>query len=87
VHLSVKQRRYLLEHSREHRATTGAAHESQIIVGESAPEAAEIDTFPQEVYREVPAVRSYQYIHSGNDVYLVEPGSRRVIERIDEDND
>lgn len=87
VHLSVKQRRYLLEHSREHRATTGTARESQIIVGESAPEAAEIDTFPQEVYREVPAVRSYRYIHSGNDVYLVEPGSRRVIERIDEDND
>jgi hypothetical protein len=88
--LSAKDRHYLVQHLSRERTTvtTGTApRESRIIVGEDAPEAVEIDSFPDEVYREVPAVRSYRYIHSGNNVYLVEPNSRRVIEQIDEDSD
>jgi hypothetical protein len=90
VKLSVKDRRYLIHHFSRKRTTvtTGAApSETRIIVGDYAPRAAEIEAFPPEVYREVPAVRSYRYVHSGNDVYLVDPDSRRVIERIDEDDD
>jgi hypothetical protein len=30
----------------------------------------------------VPEVRSYRYIERGGDVYLVDPGSRRIIEEI-----
>lgn len=88
VNLSKKDRAYIRKHVTTRRTgTTGAAPRSErVIVGEDAPEAVEIDSFPEDVYREVPAVRSYRYIHSGNDVYLVEPGSRRVIESIgDED--
>jgi hypothetical protein len=85
MNLSQKDRTYLREHAATRRTTTtGAAPRSErrITIGEDVPESIEIDSFPEEVYREVPAVRSYRYIHSGNDVYLVEPGSRRVIESI-----
>ena len=89
VHLSAKDRRYLTTHMKTRRTvTTGAAPaETHIIVGEDAPATAEVETFSPEIYREVPAVRSYRYIHSGDNVYLVDPGSRRVIEQIDEDDD
>jgi uncharacterized protein DUF1236 len=89
VRLSSKDRRYLIGHTTtKRRVTTGAAPaETRVTVGEDAPEAAEIETFSPEVYQEVPAVRDYRYIHSGRDVYLVAPGSRRVIEQIDEDDD
>jgi hypothetical protein len=87
--LSQKDRSYIRDHVTTPRtSTTGVAPRSErrITIGEDVPESVEIDSFPEEVYREVPAVRSYRYIHSGNDVYLVEPGSRRVIESIgDED--
>jgi hypothetical protein len=67
--------------------TTGTAvrSESRVIVGEDAPETIEIEELPADVYRQVPAVRSYRYIHRGDDIYLVEPGSRRVIESLGED--
>jgi hypothetical protein len=88
LNLSQKERTYIREHAQaRHTTTTGRAgrDETRIIVGEDAPEAVEIEEFPAEVYREVPAVKSYRYIHRGNDIYLVEPGSRRVIESFDED--
>jgi hypothetical protein len=89
MNLSQKDRTYLREHAATRRTTTtGAAPRSErrITIGEDVPESIEIDSFSEDVYREVPAVRSYRYIHSGNDMYLVEPGSRRVIESIgDED--
>jgi hypothetical protein len=88
VNLSQKDRAYIREHATTRRTTTtGSASrgETRIKVGEDAPEATEIESFPTEVYREVPAVRTYRYIHSGDDIYLVEPGSRRVIESIGED--
>jgi guanyl-specific ribonuclease Sa len=88
VNLSQKDRAYIREHATTRRTTTtGSASrgETRITVGEDAPEAAEIESFPTEVYREVPAVRTYRYIHRGDDIYLVEPGSRRVIESIGED--
>ena len=88
VNLSQKDRAYIREHATTRRTTTtGSASrgETRITVGEDAPEAVEIESFPTEVYREVPAVRSYRYIHRGDDIYLVEPGSRRVIESIGED--
>ena len=64
--------------------TTGAAPQSTttIEIGESVPDAVEIQSFPEEVYREVPEIRSYRYIERGGDVYLVDPGDRQVIEEI-----
>lgn len=88
VTLSQTQREYIRRHATSRRtttATTGAAPRSQtrVIVGEEVPDTVVIESFPEEVYREVPAIRSYRYIHSDRGVYLVEPDSRRVIEEID----
>jgi hypothetical protein len=86
LNLSQKDRSYIREHSTTRSTTTtGTASrgETHITVGEDAPEAVEIEQFPADVYRTVPAVRSYRYIHSGDDIYIVEPGSRRVIEQIE----
>lgn len=86
VSLSETQRRYIREHAAPRRTTTtttGAAPRRQtIVVGEEVPQSVEIESFPEEVYREVPVVREYRYIRSGDDVYLVDPGSRRVIEEL-----
>lgn len=86
VKLSDKQRTYIRQHATTRRSTTtGSAPSSstRIIVGEEVPDSVTIESFPEEVYREVPAVRSYRYIPSDRGLYLVEPGSRRVIEEID----
>jgi len=90
VNLSDKQRSYIREHASSRRTstttttTTGAAPRSEtIIVGEEVPQSIEIETFPEEVYREVPVVREYRYVRSGSGVYLVDPSSRRVIEEIE----
>jgi uncharacterized protein DUF1236 len=86
LNLSQKDRAYIRQHSTTRSTTTtgtAARGESRIVVGEDAPEAVEIEQFPADVYRTVPAVRTYRYIHSGDDIYIVEPGSRRVIEQIE----
>lgn len=87
VTLSDKQRSYIRQHatSRRTTTTTGAAPRGSttIVVGEAVPSSVEIESFPTEVYREVPTVREYRYIRSGTSVYLVDPGTRRVIEEID----
>jgi len=86
LNLSQKDRDFIRKHSTTRSTTTtgtAARGESRIVVGEDAPEAVEIEQFPADVYRTVPAVRTYRYIHSGDDIYIVEPGSRRVIEQIE----
>jgi hypothetical protein len=86
LNLTQKQREYIRQHStRRTTTTTGSAprSETRVIVGEEVPEAVVIESFPEEVYREVPAVRSYRYIRGDQSIYLIEPGSRRVIEEID----
>lgn len=84
VELSNQQRELIRKGTRSH-VTTGASSrsESKIIVGEDAPESVEIQSFPEDIYREVPTVRTYRYIQSGPNMYLVEPRSRRVIEEIE----
>ena len=85
--LSAHQREIIRRHATSRRTvTTGSAPRSQtttqITVGETLPDTVEIESFPETVYREVPSVREYRYIERGNDVYLVDPSSRRVIEEV-----
>jgi hypothetical protein len=83
LNLTEKQKTWIRQHS-SRRTTTGTSTrtETRIIEGEPIPQSVEIETFPEEVYREVPEVRSYRYIQRNNDIYIVEPGDRRVIETI-----
>jgi len=61
-------------------ATTGSA--SRIVVEEEVPATIELQEFPVEIVTEVPTVREYRYFRQDNDVVVVDPGRRRVIEVI-----
>ncbi len=89
VNLSEKQRSYIRQHATSRRTTTtttttGAAPrgDTTIVVGEEVPSSIEIESFPADVYREVPTVREYRYVRSGSNMYLVDPSTRHVIEEI-----
>jgi hypothetical protein len=84
VKLSSKQRDVIRKHvSHKRTVTTGSEpSRTEIEIGESVPDSVQIESFPEDVYQVVPEVRSYRYIERGGDVYLVDPGSRRVIEEI-----
>jgi hypothetical protein len=63
--------------------TTGSAVRTEIRMGERVPEGIEIESFPDEVYREAPTLREYRYINRDSRTYIVEPQERRIIEEID----
>jgi hypothetical protein len=82
--LSAHQREIIRRHARTRRTTTttGTAPRTEIEVGHRLPDSVEIESFPEEVYRDVPSVREYRYIERGDDVYLIDPSSREVIEEV-----
>jgi hypothetical protein len=47
------------------------------------PEAVEFEAFPDEVYRDAPALREYRYIRRDSRTYMVDPRERMIIEEID----
>ena len=65
------------------RQTTGSTVRTEIRRGERLPADVEVETFPEDVYRDVPSLREYRYIHRDSRTYIVEPEERRVIEEID----
>jgi len=66
------------------RRTTGSAVRTEIRTGERLPDSVEIESFPDEVYRDAPTLREYRYINRDSRTYIVEPRERRVIEEIDD---
>lgn len=89
VNLSKQQRDYIREQStrRTTSTTTGAAPRTttrRVVVGDPVPDTVEIETFPEEVYREVPTVRSYRYIRGERGIYLVDPQRRVIIDDLDD---
>jgi multidrug efflux pump subunit AcrA (membrane-fusion protein) len=68
---------------REKHVTTGSTVRTEIRTGERLPEGVEVETFPEEVYRDAPTLREYRYINRDSHTYIVEPRERRVIEEID----
>jgi hypothetical protein len=75
-------RKHVRSRSTEGR-TTGSSVRTEIRSGERVPDSVEIEAFPEEIYRESPALREYRYIHRDRRTYVIEPGERRVIEEID----
>ena len=65
--------------------TTGSSTtvEKEITIGDTLPDTVVIERFPDTVYREVPSIRTYQYITRDRGVYVVDPRERRVIDLID----
>ncbi|MEA2952490.1 MAG: hypothetical protein QOJ96_2010 [Alphaproteobacteria bacterium] len=62
--------------------TTGSASRSRINVREQVPDTVTLEEFSEDVVREVPTAKSYRYYRQDNDVVVVDPGERRVIEVI-----
>jgi hypothetical protein len=62
------------------RQTTGSTVRTEIRRGDRLPADVEMETFPEEVYRDAPSLREYRYIHRDSRTYIVEPQERRVIE-------
>jgi len=54
--------------------------QSRVTVGATLPAEVELAPVPETWG---PAFRSYRYVYTGDDVVLVDPGSRRVIQVID----
>ena len=68
--------------------TTGSTHPStstkvEIREGVTLPEDIEVMEVPQTIISEVPELRTYRYVVVGDEVALVEPETRRVIEVIE----
>jgi hypothetical protein len=83
---SDRDREVIRKHARSSRTeqhTTGSATSTRVRVGERLPESVEIRSFPDEVYRESPALREYRYIERDNRTYVVEPRERTIIEEIE----
>jgi hypothetical protein len=55
----------------------------RVTVGMTVPTEVELVDVPDTVVTEVPAVRSYRYFRWNDDVVLVDPSSRRVVQILD----
>ncbi len=50
--------------------------------GDDVPEDIELEAVPDTIVREVPQLRTYRYVYLQNEVVIVDPDSRRVVEVI-----
>ena len=55
----------------------------RVTVGMTVPSEVELVEVPETVVTEVPTVRSYRYFRYNDDVVLVDPTSRRVVQILD----
>ena len=52
----------------------------RVTVGTTLPADVELTPLPDEIYTEVPSIKNYRYVVVGDEIVLVEPQTRRVIE-------
>ncbi len=57
--------------------------QERITVGATVPSSVELVEVPETVVTEVPTVRNYRYFVWNNDVVLVDPSTRRVVQILD----
>ena len=55
----------------------------KVTVGMTVPSDVELVTVPEAIYTEVPSIRNYRYFVYNDDVVLVDPSSRRVVQVIE----
>jgi len=83
---SDRDREVIRKHARvrtEPRTTGSSMTSARVRIGDRLPDSDEVRSFPEEVYRESPALREYRYIERDNRTYVVEPRQRTVIEEIE----
>lgn len=81
-----EKQRDVVRRAATQRRTTGTSRTATIerdyVVGEDIPETVGFETFPDTIYTEVPEIRSYRYVVRDEDIYVIDPSERRVIEII-----
>ena len=55
----------------------------RVTIGATVPADVELMAVPETVVTEIPTVKSYRYFRYNDDVVLVDPSSRRVVQIID----
>lgn len=81
VELSPSQRTVIYRHVVRERPVA-VAPQVELRVGAPVPAAVELQTFPDEVYVEVPTLRRYRYFHVHDQVVLVDPQTSEIVEII-----
>lgn len=79
ISLEEKERMVIKRNARQ--AYTGKAPASlQVRIGQRVPENVELDMMPDMIVSEVPEIRTYRYFVIGDEIVLVEPQTREVVE-------
>lgn len=58
--------------------------QERLVVGAPVPDTVELQPLPEELYVESPAMRNYRYFVTQDEVVLVNPQTRRVIQVVPE---
>jgi hypothetical protein len=82
VQFTDQQREVIRKRSSSLRSIETTGSSASYVVEQEIPAAVELQEFPAEIVTEVPVVRTYRYFRQNNDVIVVDPGQRRVIEVI-----
>jgi hypothetical protein len=82
VRFSDREREVIRSRSTSLRSVPETTGSRTIIIEEEVPATIELQEFPTEIVTEVPEIRTYRYIRRDNEVLVVDPPSRRVIEII-----
>jgi hypothetical protein len=78
--LTREQREIVRKHAKRHAARSV---DVDVTVGTEFPDEVELYPLPDEVYTEVPALRSYRYVVVDDEVVLVDPDEHRIVEVIE----
>jgi hypothetical protein len=79
--LTDEQRQVIRKNARPaRRTTTGSSVRREVTIEEEVPSSIELETFDEPVVREVPAMREYRYYRNDEDVVIVDPSGRRVLD-------
>jgi hypothetical protein len=81
--LSTEQRRKLKSSVETTGSTRSSATRIEIRQGETLPEDVTLMKVPETIVTEIPEIRTYRYVVIDNEIALVEPETRRVIEIVE----
>lgn len=82
IEIAPAQRTVIKKYVTEHRAAPVRLKE-RVKVGNTVPADIDFQTLPSTIVSENPRLKGYSYFSTGDDIYVVDPGSRRVITTID----
>ncbi|ACL60478.1 DUF1236 domain-containing protein [Methylobacterium nodulans] len=82
IELAPAQRTVIKKYVTEHRVAPARIKE-RVTVGSTVPADVEFHTLPDTIVTENPRLKGYSYFSTGEDTYIVDPRTRRVITTID----